>query len=109
MDKQTLPNSTLVLVMGILSIITCLCYGIPGLIIGVIGLILANSSIKKYNLSPDSYLGYGNLKAGKIMSVIGIILSVITIAFYVGIIAYFGMEALQNPELMQEKILELQQ
>lgn len=31
MEQQKLPNATIILVLGILSIVTCCCYGIVGL------------------------------------------------------------------------------
>ena len=34
--QQQLPNSTAVLVLGIISIVGCFCYGILGLILGLI-------------------------------------------------------------------------
>lgn len=40
MEQQKLPNATLVLVMGILSIIGCCFYGLPGLIFGIVAIIL---------------------------------------------------------------------
>ena len=36
MEQQKLPNATLILVFGIISIVTCCCYGIIGLIFGVV-------------------------------------------------------------------------
>lgn len=108
MEKQTLPNSTLVLVLGILSIIGCCCYGLPGIIFAIIALIVANKSSKLYNENPDTYLGYQNLKAGKIMAIIGIILSMLFIIYIIWAISYLGWEILQDPELLQEKLNELQ-
>ena len=35
MERRNLPNGTAVLVLGILSIITCCCYGFIGLILGI--------------------------------------------------------------------------
>jgi hypothetical protein len=35
-----LPNSTAVLVLGIVSIVMCLCYGIVGLICSIVSLVL---------------------------------------------------------------------
>ena len=107
MEKQTLPNSTLILVFGILSIITCWCYGIIGIILGVIAIILANKATKEYKENPEIYTGYGNVTAGKIMAIIGLVLSLLIIVIVVWAIAFLGMEALQNPELMQERIDEL--
>ncbi|MDX5584249.1 MAG: CCC motif membrane protein [Aureibaculum sp.] len=108
MEKQTLPNSTLVLVLGILSIIGCCCYGLPGIIFAIIALIVANKSSQLYKENPDSYIGYQNLKAGKIMAIIGIILSVLLIIYILWVISYLGWEIFQDPELLQEKLNELQ-
>ena len=41
LTNQKLPNATAVLVLGILSIVTCCCYGVVGLILGIIALVLA--------------------------------------------------------------------
>jgi len=108
MDKQTLPNSTLVLVFGILSIVGCCCYGLPGIIFAIIALIVANKSSKLYKENPDSYLGYQNLKTGKIMAIIGLILSILLFIYILWVISYLGWETLQDPELLQEKLRELQ-
>jgi hypothetical protein len=108
MEKQTLPNSTLILVFGILSIITCCCYGVIGLILGIVALVLANKATALYKTAPENYLGFGNVKAGKIMAIIGIILSVMYLIFMIWLIAAIGWEAIQNPDVLQEKIQEMQ-
>lgn len=107
MEQQQLPNATLVLVMGILSILGCCCYGVPGLIFGIIAIIVGNKATKLYKTSPELYSGFGNVKAGKIMGIIGVILSILMVIYIIWIISYFGMEALQDQELMQEKMQEL--
>ncbi|WP_179352222.1 CCC motif membrane protein [Winogradskyella vidalii] len=107
MEKQQIPNGTLILIMGILSIIGCCCYGIPGLIFGIVAIILAGKASKLYMEAPESYSGYGNVKAGKIMGIIGIVLSVLMVAYIIWIISFFGMETLQDEQLMQEKMQEL--
>lgn len=43
-----LPNSTLVLVLGILSLIFCWCYGFVGLILGIIAVVLSGSPRRMY-------------------------------------------------------------
>ena len=72
-----LPNSTGVLVLGILSIVLCFCYGLVGMILGIIALILASKGSALYNANPNAYslASYNNLKAGKICGIIGLILS----------------------------------
>ncbi|NBP05313.1 MAG: hypothetical protein EBV15_03705 [Bacteroidetes bacterium] len=72
-----LPNSTAVLVLGILSLVMCFCYGIIGLILGIIGLSMAGKDLQRYKMNPNAYTisSYNNLKAGRVCSIIGIILS----------------------------------
>jgi len=52
MEKQQLPNATLILIFGILSIITCCCYGVIGLILGIVALVLANKATAVYAANP---------------------------------------------------------
>ncbi|MBT8287759.1 MAG: DUF4190 domain-containing protein [Flavobacteriaceae bacterium] len=108
MEKQTLPNSTLVLVMGIISIVGCCCYGLPGLICGIVAVVVGQKATNLYKESPEIYSGYENVKAGKIMGIIGIVLSVLFTIYIIWVISLIGWEALQNPELLQEKIQDLQ-
>ena len=96
MEKRNLPNGTAILILGILSIVTCCCYGF-GLILGIIALVLANKDLKLYKESPELYLNYKNLNIGKILGVIGIVLS--SIAFIIYVYLY---------SLGPEKLLEFQ-
>lgn len=106
MEEQKLPNSTLILVFGILSIVTCCCYGIVGLILGIVAVILANGATKIYSENPEAYTGYNNVKTGKILAIIGIVLSALYIVFVVWAITTFGWDTLQNQDLMQERMRE---
>jgi hypothetical protein len=46
MEKQKLPNSTAVIVLGILSVLTCCCVGgAIGIILGIVAIILAKKDI----------------------------------------------------------------
>ena len=106
-QQQQLPNATLVLVMGILSIIGCCCYGVPGLIFGIVAIVLAGKATKIYKEAPENYTGFGNVKAGKIMGIIGVVLSLLTVAYMILFISYFGWETLQDQEEMQRRIQEM--
>lgn len=108
MEKQTLPNSTGILVLGILSVVTCCCYGIIGLILGIIALVLAKKATEMYKENPENYTGFSNVSTGKILAIIGIVLNVIFIGYIIWIISFLGIEALSNPELLQERIQQLQ-
>ena len=83
-----IPNATGVLVLGILSIVLCICYGIVGIILGIIALVLSGKGNALYKENPSKYTlsSYNNLKAGKICAIIGTILSVLMLV----IIAFIG-------------------
>ncbi len=81
--KEKLPHSTASLVLGICSIVVCCCYGLPGIILGIIGFIQGNKAVTVHNENPDQFNGIGNAKAGKVMAIIGVILGVLMLAFYV--------------------------
>ncbi|MDX1327366.1 MAG: CCC motif membrane protein [Arenibacter sp.] len=104
MEQQKLPNATLILVFGIISIVTCCCYGIIGLIFGIVGLILANKATKLYASAPELYEGYNNVKLGKTLSIIGIVLNILVAIFFIWIISIIGWDAMQNEELMRERL-----
>lgn len=86
------PNATGVLVLGILSIVFCFCYGIIGVILGIIALVLANKAMAIYNVNPNSFTlaSFNNLKAGKICAIIGLILSSIYLIILIIYIAVLG-------------------
>lgn len=97
--QQPLPNATAVLVLGILSIVGCFCYGIPGTICAIIALILAGKGRSLYNASPGMYTeaSYKNLNGGRICAIIGLILSLIYFVAAVIIIATIGIAGLTDP------------
>jgi|LakMenEpi03Aug12_release.lakeMendotaPanAssembly.Ray.scaffolds.fasta_scaffold787005_1 hypothetical protein len=87
-QKQTLPNSTAVLILGILSIITS-CF-LVGLILGIIGLSMGSKGKKLYRDNPDAFEGYGTLNAGYIMSIIGTVFGGLTVLYYLIWVAILG-------------------
>ncbi|MFN5317889.1 MAG: CCC motif membrane protein [Bacteroidia bacterium] len=87
-SKQVLPNSTAVLVLGILSIVFG-CFFV-GLILGIIGLSLGGKSRKLYHANPDLYTGYGALNAGWIMSIIGTVLAGLYVLYFLFVVAILG-------------------
>lgn len=102
--REKLPHSTAALVLGIFSIITCCFNGIPGLILSIIGLMQSNKAIAIHQEDPELYEGIGNAKAGKIISIIGIIFSVLATLLF--------LYMLMNPDFQQElmeKLEEMQQ
>lgn len=105
--QQKLPNATAVLVLGILSIITCCCYGILSIILGIVGIYLAKKDATLYNTNPSLYTNYNTVKTGKILSIIGIVLGVLFLVYMVWIISVFGFEALQDQQLLEQRMREM--
>lgn len=101
---ESLPNATLILVLGIVSIIACCCYGLPGIICGIITLILAKTAINLYDQFPAKYTrsSYSNVQAGKICAIIALVLSVIMVLFYIYIIVVIGWAAFSDPSVIYD-------
>ncbi|RBQ04647.1 DUF4190 domain-containing protein [Pedobacter miscanthi] len=98
------------LVLGILSIAFCCCYGILGLIPAIIALVLSKKDRNLYATNPALYTlsSYKNLNAGRICAIIGLILNILSLLYYVFIIIMFGMGMLSDPNKMQEILKGLQ-
>ncbi|CAM3391079.1 CCC motif membrane protein [Aequorivita lipolytica] len=103
MEQQKLPNATLILIFGIVSIVTCCCYGL-GIIFGIVAIVMAGTATNVYMANPELYTGYQNVKTGKILSIIGIILSAIYLAYVTYLFSTLGMDGIlnMNEELMKE-------
>ncbi|MFT3844095.1 MAG: CCC motif membrane protein [Lacibacter sp.] len=78
--QPPLPNATVSLVLGILSIVIC---GI-GFVLGIIGVVMANKDMSLYANNPGVYSesSYNNTKTGRICSIIGIVVSSLFVVFY---------------------------
>lgn len=106
MENRKLPNDVLIIILGVLSIIVCCFWGV-GIIIGLIAVYLASNATKMYKENPDGYDNYSNIKVGRILAIIGIVLSFIYLLFIIWAITTFGWEAMQDQDemrrLMQER------
>jgi len=92
--SKKVPNALVVLLLGIFSIVGCCLSGWPGVILGAIGIFLASKGNAAFQASPDSYLSasYSNLKLGRTLSWIGLILSIIFLVFGFVVSSYIGEE-----------------
>ncbi|RKR07075.1 hypothetical protein CLV91_3059 [Maribacter vaceletii] len=105
--EQKLPNTGAIIGLSIASILLCWCYGVLGLILSVVALILASKATKVYNAEPESYSDFGSVKTGKILAIIGIILNLLFLFFIIWlIVSVIGMDALEDEELMRERVEE---
>ncbi len=96
MEKQKLPNATTVLVLAIFSIVTCCCFGIFGIIFSTIALLLARKDLRLYNENPDLYTNFNNLKTGRILAIIGLVISIIWFLRCVYVFATLGPDGFQE-------------
>lgn len=88
MNQQPLPGASTVLTMGIISIVgSLICCGPFAIIFSIIGLSKAKSAERIYESNPEQYSDYSNVKTGKLLSYIGLALSLISLIF---LILYFG-------------------
>ena len=94
-NQIQLPNATTVLILGIASLVLCYCCGgILGMPLTIVGLFLAKKANKLYNEAPEKYNNYNNLKTGKIICIIGLILNILYffyIVFVFGFSFFFEM------------------
>jgi hypothetical protein len=96
--QQTLPNSSGILVMGIISLVFSLfffCYLFPAIvsiILGAIALSMSSSAQKMYNVNPQAYTpsSYNNMKAGKICAIIGLSISGAVIVIVLFVLIFWG-------------------
>ncbi|MEP0213836.1 MAG: CCC motif membrane protein [Cellulophaga sp.] len=84
MEQQKLPNVTIALVLGIISYVGCCCSsGFGGILFSGIALFLINKDTKTYQENPEEYSNFGQLKTAKIVSIIGLVLSLIIVGLYI--------------------------
>ena len=105
MYKERLPHSQSALVLGISSIITaCCCWGVVGLIIGIIGLYESNKAIAIYRESPESFDGINNAETGRTTSIIGIVIGAISLLWMIYMFSSGSYEMIfeQYEELLEE-------
>lgn len=75
--RNELSTATAALICGILSIGGGLCYGIGGLVMGIVTLGVSSKDNQLLKADPEKYSDAGNLRAGRICAKIGISLFVI--------------------------------
>lgn len=92
--KKDLENSTTILVLGILSLVFCWCYGFVGFVLGIIAVAISGTPRRKYAEHPELYTesSYKNLNAGRICGIVGICISAFVVIAV--IMAVMGVIAL---------------
>jgi small-conductance mechanosensitive channel len=98
-SQKPLPNSSTVLVLGIVSIVLCWCHGIIGLILAIIALVLANKDMALYDQNPELYTqsSYNNLKSGRTIAIIGLVLAGIFLFMMIIGLLFWGLNFAMYP------------
>ena len=79
-----LPNANATLTLGIISIVGCFLYALPGLICGIIAMAIHRRDRELYKSDPVRYeQSYKNAKAGFICAIIGTSLSAVYFLFFI--------------------------
>lgn len=96
--NQKLPNATLALVLAIIAYVACcFSYGLGGIVLSIIALVLANKDRKTYLLQPENYDNYGQVKTARILAIVALALSVLIILLSLGALLFFGsIEGIEN-------------
>lgn len=92
--QKTIPNANAVLVLGIISIVGCILYGIPGLVCGIIALVLHKKVKATYLTNKPMYeTSYKNAQAGYICAIIGTIISALFFLYVIFVFVIFATAA----------------
>jgi hypothetical protein len=84
--QVSLPNSGAILTLGIISIVSiCCCAGFVGPILSIVALALAPGAKRTYYSNPGLYTqsSFSNLKAGQTCAIIGLVVSLLSIVYFV--------------------------
>ena len=86
------PNATSVLVMGIISIATCWLFGIPGVILGIIAIMMHKKDKALYQTNKPKYeQSFKNSKAGLVCAIIGLSLSALIFLYYLVVFLFIAI------------------
>lgn len=96
-SRPTDGQATAALVVGILSLVGVLCYGVPALIMGPIAIYLGLHSRTRIRASGGALGGQGFAMAGWICGIVGVVLGALYLLFFIGILAIGILATLNAP------------
>jgi hypothetical protein len=101
---QKTPNHTAVMVLGLTAFIGCCCYGIVGVILAIIGIVLANKDLQLIQENPGVY--DNSINTWKIVNIVALVLSVLSLLLTIWSISLVGFENINNEAEIQRIIQE---
>lgn len=80
--QENLPNSALVLTLGILSIPFCCCFPLS-LPLGIVAWVMGTKGKANFEKNPSQYTrsSYSNMNAGRVCGIVGVVLTVLYLAY----------------------------
>jgi len=104
MNYNKLPADPTAIILGIVSIVIvglgCCCglFAIGSLILSLIGLVMANKSIKLYKLNPEEYTSQSrsNAGVGQVICIVGVVISSILVLVSLAYWAFFGSQLTES-------------
>ena len=99
-SQRSLPNASAVMALGIISIIGCCCYGVPGVVCSIVALILYSKDAQLFQANPEWYTAssYSNLRTGRICSIVVLLSSILFLLFWIFVMITAGFGILSNPQ-----------
>ncbi|MEW4923496.1 CCC motif membrane protein [Algibacter sp. 2305UL17-15] len=94
-----LPADPTSLILGIVALVFsftgCCCYGIVAVIpltLSIIGLVMANKSLKEYAQNPEAYSPQtqSNVSTGKILNIVALVFSGVLVLYSIGVLIFYG-------------------
>jgi hypothetical protein len=101
---QKTPNHTAVMILGLTAFIGCCCYGIVGVILAIIGIVLANKDLQLIQENPGVY--DNSISTWKIVNLVALVLSVLSLLLTIWSISLVGFENINNEAEIQRIIQE---
>lgn len=101
--QEPLPNSTAILVLGILSIPLCCICG-SGIVTAIIALVMSGTAKKQYAANPQAYTqqSYNNMNAGRICAIVGLAFCALYLLYNIVVFIVYGAAAIMNPEILRK-------
>jgi hypothetical protein len=89
------PTALVLGIIGLVFLFLGYCCGllcIVSLILGIVGWAVASKSLRNYNHNPEDYdhQSWKNVRFGKILCIVSVVISAIVMLVYIGNIIYFG-------------------
>ena len=107
MEQQKLPNATTIIILGVLGYLCC-CFAGSGIIPAGIAFYLATKSEKIYEQDPDLYDNFSQIKTGKIVALIALILSSLMLIRLIYVLSTSDWDSImeQSREMMEQYGIE---